>query len=382
MDEQKVFDDTIELISPLGQFHYKGIDLSIAEGGTTYIPGKFHSGEDGDSTYHTGILGQALAWRYVNNPNKQKETVDAIDKLLSYFELFIKNVGHIGRNIVSEEAYNQFLPIHKNGTKEYSLTKLDKPGGHMRYKEVILNRKKYYFRYDVSADQMTGAINFLYWVNKLMPGTEYAQRAVAIAQSQFDYYEKNNWKIFDDKGNLTRFGIHAESPSLTFPINKLFGSTLRIIIGQKPKFSKWDLFVFNFIMRTYIPGLYKTKRTRDQFNNYMFVMNLHPLINEGVKLEKCIKRMFSETRGEINLYNNIVENILFKTKNLTARDAIIEPKKYHSFAFTEMDFVVAFNERSGYNLWENSAYRKVVAKRPSEHYVGSEGLLQSYWIGK
>jgi len=381
MNEQEIFDNAKSLISPLGQFHYRGIDFSIVSGGPTYIPGEFHSGEDGDASYHTGILGQAMVFRYLKNPNKIEETAQVIDRLLSYFELFIEHVGHIGRNIVSKKAYDKFLPQHKNGTASWSPFLPDKSGDHMRYKEVNLNGNTYYFRYDVSPDQMTGVVNFLYWVVKIIPNSELAIRARNIAKIQLEYYEKNDYLIKDDDGKLLRYGYHKPI-SYFLPVNLMFVSVLKSIIGRSIDLTWYDKIILNLV-RTYMTGIFKSKKTRDQFNNYMITMNLHSLINEGIDLHKGIKRMFKETEGEKNFYNHAVENHLYKSNKETANENNIVPRNYHSHVYIPTDFVVPFEYRTGYNYWEASPYRKTLIKKEVlSGFLGNEDILQAYWLGK
>lgn len=391
MREKEIFENVIRFVSDLGQFHYKGNDFLIKDGGQTYIYNEFHSGEDGDSAYHTGILGQALAFRYakINDNNEKNKTKQVINKILDYFKIHIDNVGHIGRNIVSEKAYEIFLPQHKNSDKEWSLWKnlfsKDNPlESNMRYKKIVINNKNYYLRYDVSVDQMISVACFLYWVKKFFPENSIEfSKAALIAKKQIEYYEKTNFKILDENGRLTKFGFH--SPTLfPFPVNKLMILILSIVANKQEyvKLSFIDKLFFNNI-RTYRKGFYLSKQTRKQFNNYMLTMALHCLCDYGFDLKRGLKNLINETIGENNYYSNAVSSVFFNDFLLSKINIeTFALKNKHGIVYIEQNVPVSFEDRYGYNYWEDSAYRKVLISKKVDNapFIGGHDILQAYWI--
>lgn len=341
---EALIDACTSLISPLGQYHYKGSG-----------PGGWHSTEDGDATYHTSILASALAFSYSAHPGR---ALPALQSIMGYYERMLNARGCIGRNFVTIDAYQNFIPAEQHCHKGFSLK--DEPC--MKYQR--LDYFGVMFRYDVSLDAISQAMTACYWIMWLVPSL--AERARLVVKLQYDYYAKTGWRILDQKDQVCRYGYHIAG--LFNPMGVFTKLLMEHILGMPVKLGI-SAHILNHVFRTFVPGVYLDKRTRKQFNNYMAMQVLHALIHAGFDLNAVMKRLIAETLGEENLYAHAVSNLLYGTQ-LPTMGPNFSMRKTTSSAYIAGDSVVPFAERSGFNYWEQSAYRRAI-------YLPVAGLVVS-----
>lgn len=378
--EKKLFDNAVSLISPLGQFHWRGKKLPFTIYNLSIIEGdKFHINEEGDALYHSSVLLTSLVFRYKNVINKEKpKTLEAIDSIINFYELMLlHNDGFPVRNFVLKAAYDDFLLNNKHGDRGWSFN--DKSGGHMRYKEVVINNNTYMMRYDISPDAILQMSIALYWTQKYVPKLK--NKITKIINQVINGYNKNKWMIRDKENeSLLRYGIHK--PWFINPFAACIKIILNTVLNNKKSIS--DIIFINIIIpiiRTYITGIYLSKQKRQQFNNFALMMAFSAMYDSGIKKAKRgLKRLIKETRGESNYFSNVVENWIEKKKvaDIIQDDISILPINYHSIITTKYNRPTTFERRVGYFWWEKSAYDIVVKKLETEKPLGNHAYLLAY----
>lgn len=365
--ERIIFDHATSLISPMGQYHYRGLDLPGAGGG-------FHRSEDGDATMQTGVLLQALAWRYKNgSPSQRHDTLAAINAILSYFKYCQdENGGCLARNLVEADAYELFLPQNKSGSGGYRIP--DRAGSHMRYR--LTSDGRYQLRWDVSVDAIVHAVAGLTWVRQFVPAM--APRATVIAWNQLQFYSRSCWMIRDGR-TLLRYGVH--SPSFWNPAGAMIGALLRWLCRGNRTLGPAEQFILRNV-RTWVPGLYLSKQTRNQYNNYMLLCGLFALYGAGEKsILPGLRRMIGENEGEGNGLAEAIGALVFDLPRGIFYGSQAMPSRGHPTAWEFSPSPVPLHERTGYNWWEVSPYRRAIRQFVSGiGFQGNHAFLQAYWI--
>jgi hypothetical protein len=384
--EQKIFDRTVELISPVGQYHWRGTDLPFTR---SYSDGtQFHYNEDGDASFHTGNLLIALAHRYHYHPDpvEKQKTEEAIGRCLNYYRSMQKhNDGMIGRNLVDLDAYAMFPLKHRSGFTRPPRFK-DQPGGHMRYISCEIGKDVYYLRYDLSLDAMIGTLSGLYWVKKFLP--QFRMDIHLIVGKMLGHYYREGWKIRDKEENYTlRYGNH--SPCFYNP----FGLIVRYLAlsmtdpekgkrrGLKYRFHIWILNQ----SRTFWTGWFKSKTSRQAFNGLNFMLGLSALLDAGHDVRSGLERIIWETEGEDNRFADAIWNAMNPgsiPRPRISQDEYI-PQDFHPEWKEQWHLAFPYWERVGYHLWEVNPYDASLQKVPSNHPVlGGHAYLLAYWFRK
>lgn len=381
INESYAIEKSLKLISPLGQYHWRGKTTPWKEYVTNQIGEDFHQGEDGDGCFHTSILLNALAWKYKNKPDEL--VLDNIKKILSFYELGIEHSGHLIRNLVKLEAYFLF-PKQEQHSDKFSFMGLFDNGPQMKYKDVTIDGKTYMMRLDISMDAISNAITGLLYIHKFVKDIDVQNQVKNIVKAQYDYYEKNGWKIKDESGKIVRYGNHKPSLLVPMAIPVKYMMEYALFGKVKKRYVHLDL-ILNSVFRTFIPGLYKTKETRRQFNNYMF-MNAFFAVSYFTDLKsrykKALIRLIKECRGEMNLFSEAIEAYMANTiiMNKNDRFKLFPKKNKFPLAKKEINVVVPLLDRSGFNLWEESAYEIILETRDLKDDIGYEDYLQAWWL--
>jgi hypothetical protein len=355
------------LVSPIGEFHWRG--LNHLDKNHINNVNKFHSNEQGDATLHTGVLLKALVWKF--HKTKCKVTLGIIHRLLYYFEIHtLNNRGMLGRNFVLKEFYDLFPDYGKNSDGETSAFK-DDAGKHIRYREVSVDGKIYYQRYDISVDAVSHVIAGLYWCNKFIP--EYSSRCINILRSIYDYYQTNNWIIKDDNHREVRYGNHHPKINPFSRTNKII---LEAVLNNKHIFSFLDYIVFNFL-----PVYLRRKHVRTHYFNTFIASSQFLILNDlGFNIKRGVKNLHKETRGDSNLYiQAIYEKIVNKKDILLPENWYIA--KGHPIGSKNTNFPTVLEKRVGYCLWEFSPFRKTYY-RLGDEITGNHDFLLVYWLVK
>lgn len=368
--EQTAYNNAKTLIGPLGQFEWRG----LTHPDKSYIPntGKFNYNEAGDGTFHTGILLSALAWKYKNDLANQSDVKVQINKILSYYKLHqTYNGGGIGRDFVDNSAYILFPPCEQNGNVVSSVNQC----GVMRYRKIQINGTDYWQRMDISIDAMLNTSMALYWTYKFVPDSRVDIKIIATAI--YNYYIANNWILKDVNGNAMVFGDHT--PSDAIPLNRINETILKYLMNEsKQSLSGTALSVMN-ASATYVTGVYLSKSTRNQFNNYMILQGLHVMKDMGYVIDVGLNNIINENSGENNFLANAINNYWYKAGNLTIQNFSYPLLNYHCASYTSTDYAVDFSNRTGYNMWENSPYRLCLFKTAIE-LKGNEEVIQAWWL--
>lgn len=378
MDIEIAIEKSLSLISPIGQYHYRGKKYK------EYLnpEGKWHYDEAGDATFHTAILCNSLTWAYKNTDNKNKRKLyrDNIEKMLSYFILGQNNRdGCLIRDIVDSDAYVRFPKSEQNSDSYVKIGGgiVDK-GPSMKYTHVGISGHLYMMRYDISLDSISQVITALYWIRKFIP--ELTELVKSIAKKQLSYYEKNDWKIKDIQGHIVRYGDHT--PCLLIPMGELVKLLLNEILDNSLK-KNLNHKIINMFLRTYISGIYKSKRDRKQYNNYMFTNILFSLIDSGYDFNRAIKRLIKETEGESNYFSNAVSNYLYNTEyptiqqdsNYKLREMSYDSAPYKSY------LPISPWLRYGWNAWECSPYLYSHPRMlPPDQALGQADIIQAWYL--
>lgn len=368
---------SLSLIEPqIGGYHWRGRKFK------SYInsDGKWYWDEAGDMTFHSAVLMNALAWAYKNTG--REDIKNAISKLLDYFLLGQhERNGCLIRDFVDAEAYVKFPASEQNSDKEPGVGGgLVDSGPAMKYLPVGLtyngNSHLFMMRYDISMDAISQVVSALYWVKKFVP--EFSNRVTEIASNQLKYYAANNWKILDSKGKPVRYGDHT--PSLFVPMGRFVQILLRHLTGRVEERKLLDR-VLNLLLRTYIPGVYKSKKTRYQFNNYMFTNILFALVDAGYDFDALLKRMIGETADEYNYHSAAISNYRYKT-SLPIIQSDLDFVIRHTNWLTYVTSPVALKPwvRYGNNCWEDSAYTMGTVPAPEDIPLGQEDIIQAWYL--
>ena len=364
--EEEVFKRTLRFLSPVGSLDYKGFDFPFS---VVKNPNRLHNMfEAGDTTYHTGVLLRALAWRW--KAKADHETEKAIFDILNYFTMSQKyNNGCLVRSWTRHEGYSHFPESEKNGTREANWFGESAPEGSYRYRGVTYMNASYWLRYDISVDAIVTAFTGLYWFAKFVNDS---MKSVVkdIAKSQLDYYRKNDWAIRDDQGRLLRYGRH-------WIINPLCNINRKIITylaeGTIEKHFV-DIFLNNF--STNIP--FRHRSARVQFNNYMSISALAILADMGIYVSKSIHTLVDETITEWNWLNNKIGKYFLKLSLPVDYNVPLTEK--HSLHYKETKTAVPHGSRHNtLNVWEVSAYRLSIASLPEIYDLPQAWWLELYW---
>jgi hypothetical protein len=365
--EEEVFKKTLRFLSPVGSLDYKGFDFPFS---VVKNPNRLHNMfETGDTTYHTGVLLRALAWRWKAKANH--ETEKAIFDILNYFTMSQKyNNGCLVRSWTRHEGYSHFPESEKNGTLEANWFGESAPEGSYRYRGVTYMNASYWLRYDISVDAIVTAFTGLYWVAKF--GNDAMKSVVKdIAKSQLDYYRKNDWAIRDDQGRLLRYGRHWQ-------INPLCNINRKIITylaeGGLVERSCYDFFLTRF--STNIP--FRHPSTRVQFNNYMSISALAVIQDMGIDVSRSIRTLAEETIAEWNWMNNKIAKYFLGLSLPVLYDVPLTTS--HSLHYKLLKTPVPHgNRHNTLNVWEVSAYRMSVAQQEGVFDLPQAWWLELYW---
>jgi len=361
-------------VDSFGRYFYKGIydGFQVKE-------------DQGDMTYHSGILLQILAFSVLDS--KYKEFSKRLLRKLSMYFTLVQANSLIGREFLFENEFNSLMPHEKHCRKG---TFLGLDSGKVCNKWHI-NNKNIYIRYDISVDSL---LSFLAGVLYLKSNFSlYDSKEKEIVASFFEkarmlksYYEINGYVIKDfENGKFCRFGNHY--PYLT-PMNYLLHYALDLILDKDPKDNIIMEWLINNI-RTYLTEIFKSKKERFSYNGYMFAMIVsainYYLKSKGkpLKFLKGLQNILIEAKGEENLFFLKVA-IYFGLKyapivylnNLD--DHVISGVSYTLKA----NSVIDLSHRIYYNRWEKSAYTYSLKLPYPELELCNEDLLQAYFIFK
>ncbi len=417
--EQRAYENARGLLSPLGQFHFRGLHhpahRCICKSAPTLTPngrafvgpgppadaslcartppgeqkdehdapnclsnaGRFHFNEEGDASMHTGALLAALAWRYKNHPDpaQRRDTLSTIGRILRYYELLQRhNDGCIGRNFVAADAYERFAPQNRHGTENSASSVLDDLFGKgkaakfaKRYRRVELDdarlpsqdRGVYYLRYDVSLDAVVHSVAGLHWITRFTPAPE-RERARKVLAAQLEYYERRAWRIAEN-GKMLLHGDHR--PDHINPIATAIELILKHNVrGETPQARDAQLLLIRNY-RTYEPGIHGKKTERRQFNNYMALTAFaaladHPDASVRGHARAGLLTAVQENEAELNYFALAVRAQVFGENTPQLRhDPFVRLNDYHSFCgMLRSPAPAFFEQRFGYNWWENDAY--------------------------
>ena len=355
------------LISPLGEFHWRGLSNPDKVGiGSN---GKFHAHEQGDATLHTGSYLASLAYKYKNL--RDSETLESIFKILEYFEYHIQSNGCMGRNFVKDEFYLKFPKSEQNGSGSYNLfNEAEAAHYSMRYRKVIINSEVYWQRYDVSVDAISHALFGLFSVYKFVPNLR--DRVKPIILSQYNYYKKTDWKIIDDEGNRVRYGDHSPSINFFSRVNELI---FEFVETGKIEWSWWDKAVINGVP-SYIGGL-----NVNYFNSFINICQLLVLHEMGVDVKKAISRLRDEMiEFDDNWLLNSAYSYITGQSVKRCEDLSEWYLNYgHPKGTILSNKIVPQYLRDGYNKWEFTPNRSMVV-RYGDEITGNHDLLLAYWV--
>lgn len=368
--EQIAYANAKRLVSPLGQFHYRGLysPEGVSRGGAN----QFHFGEEGDATFKTGTYLSALAWKYKNNPND--DVLSQIDKSLAYYEGMQDRLnGWIGRNYVIDKAYQQFIDCEKNGN--YTGSDVSVSCGTYRYKQFTIDGNVYWLRYDNSIDAITHTLMGLHWTARHVPTMQ--PRAVAIMKKLLVYYRSVNWQIRDDAGTRLRYGDHR--PTLN-PVAWTNEAILLFWSGEPFKDGSYIATIANNII-TY-DGLIVEKEDRNFFNDLMLVKNFHVLHDLGYETKAGIGRLYNQHKNEYYFLTYSIYKIVYNDYNVVHVKDLSNWSlfNYHCAGDVQVDYIVPLDSRKTYSRWEFSPYRLCVAKIPSQDLSGNTDFLEAYHI--
>lgn len=363
--ESTVYSRSKELISELGEYHWRG--LCHPDKNSIGNCGKFHSNEQGDATFQTGVYLMSLAWKYKNT--KDSEILLNIEKLLAYYELHQSlNNGGLARSFVADEYYQKFPESEKNGTDIFQIPEV--PGNHMRYRSFIKNGKTYWQRYDMSVDAVSHATAGLYWIYKFTP---YSDRAKNILKKQYDFYIANNWQIKDDSGNILRFGLHDPSINYFSRVNKIIYEK---IVNNSDIYTSVDSAVLNSI------SAYNKELRTNYFNSYVAFTQYLVLNDIGKDIKTGVKKLWNQVEGDDNFFANGIYNYIYgnNEKILLKNFPYWNITYGHSIGTRVYDYSVPLRIRKAYNKWEFSPFESYVIKLNNDDMTGNVDFLQAYWL--
>ena len=368
--EQIAYTNAKRLVSPLGQFHYRGLyePTSSSRGGS----GLFHYGEEGDATYKTGTYLSSLAWKYKNNPSD--DVLSQIDKTLLYYEGMQSRLnGWIGRNYVVDSAYQQFLPCEKNGS--YTGSDVAVSCGTYRYKEFTIDGTKYWLRYDNSIDAITHTLMGLHWTARFSP--THTERVKTIMKKLLTYYREVNWTVKDDVGTTLRYGDHT--PTLN-PVSWTNEAILLYWNGESMKSDSYIKLIADNII-TYDGNIVK-EEDRNFFNDYMIIKNFHVLHDIGYSTKNGISRLYDQHKNEYYFLTYSIYKLVHNDQNVVhVKNLFNFPLfNYHCSGDVVVNYIVPLDSRKTYNRWEFSPYRLCIVKLESQDLSGNTDFLESYWI--
>lgn len=363
--EEKIYQQTIDFITPVGSLDYKGTDFPFSSV-VKNEDKEFNMYECGDATFHTGVLLRALAWRFQKTKNSM--TYHSILQILFYFRRSQEiNDGCLVRSWTREEGYNQFLPGEKNGFTTANWFGDTKHSGSMRYLETNFGGKKYFVRYDISIDAIISALCGMYWAHKFGDATikEIIQK---IAENQLLFYKKTDWKILDKtNGKLLKYGRHWR----TNPVGNMLRKILIFLATGEKEELVWGLgdWILNNIW-TRVPGM-MSKDAR-QFNNYMIMFAACVLQDIGYNCKNTINNLYKETQGDLHYLNHKIANYFLGKNEVVLKE--LPETNYHSMTYEEKRTVIPHGMRyRAYNVWEENSHRLALGKIPAT-------LPQAWWL--
>lgn len=367
--ENEIYNKTLQFVSPIGSLDYKGLDWP-KDAPKIANPHRLHNMyETGDTTYHTGVLLRALAWRMRTFDTTKKEVM----RLLRYFELSqAVNDGCLVRNWVRVEGYNQFDEINKNGTAGANWFGDCEPEGSMRYRAVQHANVNYMVRYDISVDAIVTAATGLYWA-WVWGDEEVKQLVKQIATTQLDFYKRTNWQIRDDQnGTLLRYGRHWKWNPLCNINSKILNY---LATGKK------ETFLLDWLLNKIVTKIPEQPRhEHNQFNNYMTISALAVLHHIGYDVVVAISNLVKETAEESNYCNNKIFNWVFKIDAMITTQLLPELDTINVH-WQPSDFAVPHNQRHNcLNAWEANPYRLAIGDMEDRKYELPQGWwLENYW---
>lgn len=344
------------LVSPLGEFHWRGLNHPDK----AYLNNKneFHANEQGDSALHTGVLLMGLCWKYYQTENPMCLVI--IKKLIDYFELHQGfNNGGLARSFVKEKFYEKFPDSERNSEK-----------GNMRYRRVLIDKEYYWQRYDISIDAISHVIAGVYWAYKYTP---FKKQCLQILTNQLNYYEKSNWRIRDDLGKIVRYGNHDPDTNLFSKINKII---LNRIIHGKDYFNIIDNALYNSF-----PSIIGNSSI-NYFNSFIDITQILIMSDLGYDVNPRLNILYEEIKQDDNYFFNSVynyikkQNILKTTQNL--KEWVINIG--HGYGLLKAKDNVPLNIKRGYFRWEFSP--KVCYDKFAEgnEVTGNSDLLLAYYL--
>lgn len=370
IDSVKIAQENSEkLISPLGEFHWRGLyhpdKLSIGSGGN------FHSNEQGDATLHTGSYLGSQAFRYKNS--QSETTLSVIDSLLKYFELHQEvNGGGLGRMFVKDEFYQKFPKEEQNGvSKDYNVfNEAEASKFSQRYRPFIYKNEKYWQRYDISVDAISHALFGLFMTYKFVP--KFKERVKSIILNQYNYYKKTNWQIIDEEGRVVRYGNHSGKINFFSRVNELI---FEYVETGECKATLKDKILINGIP-SYIRGL-----KINYFNSFINICQLISLHEIGVDVVNGITRLKYELQEfDDNYLVHSAYSYITKNKTICCWNLEEWGLNYgHPSGTYYSTEIVPQYLRNGYNKWEFSPNRCLVYKNGDE-MTGNHDLLLAFWM--
>jgi len=357
--EEELIEILKNQIDPYGRYHYHGISskeeraLSLKK-------------EAGDMTYHTGIVLQFLAIRYLVNPS---ETLPIIESLFSYLEKVRIN-GIFRRELAFEEEYKRFFPSEKHCSKG-TLFGLDS-GPCAKWTLT----KDGLVRYDVSLDAISSLVTGLYFVQKYIFPLRF--KVLEWLEEMYNSYRKSHYMIRDLSNNKPcRFGNHIP---YIIPLGYLVKNLLEyLLFGDCKRYWHMDFIIEN--LRTYVTGIFSNKKKRFAYNGYMFSMILNALSEFDPIYKKGLQNLLNEAKGEENLYFYALarkHNLNYKLFFGTDLDKyIISGYEVNKF----IGRITPLDQRLFINRWESSAYTLGIPIKLPLFYC-NEDLLQAYWTYK
>lgn len=357
-----------KLISPLGEFHWRGLfhpdKLHIGSGG------EFHSNEQGDATLHTGSYLASQVFRY--KATNDDKIIPIISLLLNYFELHQRyNNGGLGRMFVKDKFYQQFPKEEQNGiSKDYNVFNEGEASKFsQRYRPFVYNGEKYWQRYDISVDAISHALFGLFMTYLFVPSQK--ERAKDIILLQYEYYRRSDWKIIDEEGRVVRYGNHSTKINFFSRINELIFQ----YVEKGTVTPTWkDMMVINGIP-SYLKGL-----RINYFNSFINICQLLSLHEMGIDVRKGVSRLRKEMSEGDNWLLNSVYHYITKDKIKCCWDLEEWCLNYgHPAGTLYSERIVSQHVRNGYNKWEFSPNRCLFYTNGTE-LTGNHDLLLAYWI--
>jgi hypothetical protein len=359
-------------VDSFGRYFYKGVydGFQVKE-------------DQGDMTYHNGILLQILSFSVLKSEYKEFSK-KLLRKLSMYFNLVQAN-SLIGREFLFENEFNSLLP-HEKHCRKGTFWGLD--SGKVCNKWHI-NYSNNYIRYDISVDSLLSFLAGVLYIKSNFWLYDSNEKEIVVSffervRKLKSYYETNGYIVKDfENGKPCRFGNHY--PYLT-PMNYLLHYALDLILDKDPKENKIMEWLVNNT-RTYLTGVFKDKKERFTYNGYMFAMIVsainYYLKSKGkpLKFLKGLQNILNEAKGEQNLFFLKIAKYFGLKYDPGIYTIVLDNYIVSGMSFNQkVNQVVNLSHRVYYNRWEKSAYTYSQKLEGQELYFCNEDLLQTYFI--